>query len=62
MTSANGPISNSCILPDPPYLAYREAFQVYKYGVGAATAVIAVLIVLVMAGVYMRQVRAEQRA
>jgi multiple sugar transport system permease protein len=57
MTSG-GPGTVSTTLP---YLAYREAFQVYKYSVGAATAVIAVLIVLVMAAVYMRQVRAEQR-
>jgi multiple sugar transport system permease protein len=58
MTSG-GPGTVSTTLP---YLAYREAFQLYKYSVGAATAVIAVLIVLVMAAVYMRQVRAEQRA
>jgi multiple sugar transport system permease protein len=58
MTSG-GPGTVSTTLP---FLAYREAFQVYKYSVGAATAVIAVLIVLVMALVYMRQVRAEQRA
>jgi multiple sugar transport system permease protein len=58
MTSG-GPGTISTTLP---FLAYREAFQVYKYSMGAATAVIAVLIVLVMALVYMRQVRAEQRA
>jgi multiple sugar transport system permease protein len=58
MTSG-GPGTVSTTLP---FLAYREAFQVYRYSMGAATAVIAVLIVLVMALVYMRQVRAEQRA
>jgi multiple sugar transport system permease protein len=57
MTSG-GPGTVSTTLP---YLAYREAFQVYQYSVGSATAVIAVLIVLAMALVYMRQVRAEQR-
>lgn len=58
MTSG-GPGTVSTTLP---YLAYREAFQGYQYSVGAATAVIAVCIVLGMAVVYMRQVRAEQRA
>jgi multiple sugar transport system permease protein len=58
MTSG-GPGTVSTTLP---YLAYREAFQVYQYSVGAATAVIAVLIVLGIALVYLRQVRAEQRA
>jgi multiple sugar transport system permease protein len=58
MTSG-GPGTVSTTLP---YLAYREAFQVYQYSVGAATAVIAVLIVLGMAVVYLRQVRAEQHA
>jgi multiple sugar transport system permease protein len=58
MTSG-GPGTISTTLP---YLAYREAFQAYQYSVGAATAVIAVLIVLGMAVVYLRQVRSEQRA
>jgi multiple sugar transport system permease protein len=58
MTSG-GPGTISTTLP---YLAYREAFQAYQYSVGAATAVIAVLVVLGMAVVYMRQVRAEQHA
>ena len=58
MTSG-GPGTVSTTLP---YLAYREAFQVYQYSEGAATAVIAVLIVLGMAIVYLRQVRTEHQA
>jgi multiple sugar transport system permease protein len=57
MTSG-GPGTVSTTLP---YLAYREAFKVYQYSIGAATAVIAVLIVLGIAVVYLRQVNAEQR-
>ncbi len=58
MTSG-GPGTISTTLP---YLAYREAFQVYQYSVGAATAVIAVLVVLGIAVIYLRQLRAEQHA
>jgi multiple sugar transport system permease protein len=57
MTSG-GPGTVSTTLP---YLAYRLAFQSYQYSLGAATAVISVLIVLVMAFVYIRQVRREER-
>jgi multiple sugar transport system permease protein len=57
MTSG-GPGTVSTTLP---YLAYRLAFQSYQYSLGAATAVATVLIVLVMAFVYIRQVRSEER-
>lgn len=57
MTSG-GPGTVSTTLP---FLAYRLAFQSYQYSAGAATAVLSVLIVLVMAAVYLRQVRAEER-
>jgi multiple sugar transport system permease protein len=57
MTSG-GPGTVSTTLP---FLAYRLAFQSYQYSLGAATAVISVLIVLVMAFVYIRQVRREER-
>jgi multiple sugar transport system permease protein len=58
MTSG-GPGTVSTTLP---FLAYRLAFQSYQYSLGAATAVISVAIVLVMAFVYIRQVRGEERA
>jgi multiple sugar transport system permease protein len=57
MTSG-GPGTVSTTLP---FLAYRLAFQSYQYSLGSATAVVAVLIVLVMAFVYIRQVRSEER-
>ena len=57
MTSG-GPGTVSTTLP---FLAYRQAFQSYQYSIGAATAVLSVAIVLVMAAVYLRQVRAEER-
>ena len=57
MTSG-GPGTVSTTLP---FLAYRLAFQSYQYSLGAATAVVTVLIVLVMAAVYIRQVRTEEQ-
>jgi multiple sugar transport system permease protein len=57
MTSG-GPGTVSTTLP---FLAYRLAFQSYQYSLGAATAVVSVVIVLVLAGVYVRQVRSEER-
>jgi multiple sugar transport system permease protein len=57
MTSG-GPGTVSTTLP---FLAYRLAFQSYQYSLGAATAVLSVLIVIGMAAVYIRQVRAEER-
>lgn len=57
MTSG-GPGTVSTTLP---YLAYRLAFQSYQYSLGAATAIVSVLIVLVLAFVYIRQVRREER-
>jgi multiple sugar transport system permease protein len=57
MTSG-GPGTVSTTLP---FLAYRLAFQSYQYSLGAATAVVSVLIVLVLAFVYIRQARQEER-
>jgi multiple sugar transport system permease protein len=57
MTSG-GPGTVSTTLP---FLAYRLAFQSYRYSLGAATAIVSVLIVLVLALIYLRQVRAEER-
>lgn len=57
--TAGGPGTRSTTLP---FLAYRLAFQTYQYSLGAATAVIAVAIVLVLAAVYIRQAREEEPA
>jgi multiple sugar transport system permease protein len=57
MTSG-GPGTVSTTLP---FLAYRLAFQSYQYSLGAATAVVSVLIVFILAAVYVRQVRSEER-
>jgi multiple sugar transport system permease protein len=57
MTSG-GPGTVSTTLP---FLAYRLAFQSYRYSLGAATAIVSVMIVLVLAVIYLRQVRAEER-
>jgi multiple sugar transport system permease protein len=57
MTSG-GPGTVSTTLP---FLAYRLAFQSYRYSLGAATAIVSVAIVLVLAAIYIRQVRAEER-
>jgi multiple sugar transport system permease protein len=57
MTSG-GPGTVSTTLP---FLAYRLAFQSYQYSLGAATAVVSVLIVFVLAFVYIRQARREER-
>jgi multiple sugar transport system permease protein len=57
MTSG-GPGTVSTTLP---FLAYRLAFQSYRYSLGAATAIVTVAIVLVLAMVYLRQVRQEER-
>lgn len=43
-----------------PFLAYLQAFVRFDYGLGAATAVITVLLVLVMAVVYARSIRREE--
>lgn len=45
-----------------PFLSYRLAFESFKYSQGAATAVISVAIILVLALVYIRQVQAEEPA
>ena len=43
-----------------PFLSYLQAFVRFEFGMGAATAVISVLLVLVLAVVYARSVRAEE--
>lgn len=43
-----------------PFLGYLQAFVRYDYGLGSATAVITVLMVLVLAFVYARSVRKEE--
>lgn len=54
-----GPGTTSTTLP---FLSYRLAFEGFKYSLGAATAVISVAIILVLALVYIRQVRVEEGA
>ncbi len=44
-----------------PFLGYVQAFVRFDFGVGAATALIAVLMVLVLAVLYARSVRKEER-
>lgn len=44
-----------------PFLSYRLAFELYKYSDGAAVALVTVLVVLLLAIVYLRQVRREER-
>jgi multiple sugar transport system permease protein len=43
-----------------PFLGYLQAFSQYDYGLGAATSVLAVLAVLVLAAVYARSIRKEE--
>ncbi|MFP3715197.1 carbohydrate ABC transporter permease [Puerhibacterium sp. TATVAM-FAB25] len=43
-----------------PFLGYLQAFSRYDYGLGAATSVLAVLAVLVLAAVYARSIRREE--
>ena len=43
-----------------PFLSYLQAFVRFEFGMGAATAVISVLLVLVLAVIYARSVRAEE--
>jgi multiple sugar transport system permease protein len=43
-----------------PFLAYLQAFVRFDYGLGSATAVLTVLLVLVMAVVYARGIRREE--
>jgi multiple sugar transport system permease protein len=45
-----------------PFLGYLQAFARYNFGLGAATSVIAVLIVFVMAVVYARSIHREESA
>jgi multiple sugar transport system permease protein len=44
-----------------PFLSYRLAFQLYQYSQGAAVALITMAVVLLLAVVYTRQVRREER-
>ncbi len=44
-----------------PFLSYRLAFQLYQYSQGAAVALITMAVVLVLAVVYTRMVRGEER-
>jgi len=44
-----------------PFLSYRLAFELYQYSNGAAVALVTVLVVLVLAVVYIRQVQREER-
>ncbi|PZR51810.1 hypothetical protein DNL40_14410 [Xylanimonas oleitrophica] len=43
-----------------PFLGYLQAFSRYDYGLGAATSVLAVVGVLVLAAVYARSIRKEE--
>ncbi len=43
-----------------PFLGYLQAFVRFDFGIGAATAVISVLLVLVLAVIYARSVRSEE--
>ena len=43
-----------------PFLGYLQAFARYDYGLGAATSVVTVLGVLVLAAVYVRSIRREE--
>ena len=45
-----------------PFLSYRLAFEIHRYSQGASVALITVAIVLLLALLYMRQVRREERA
>ena len=58
MTSG-GPGTSSTTLP---YLAYAQAFQNLDYGGGAATALLALVVVVVFALVYARDVRRNEEA
>ncbi len=57
--SFGGPGTASTTLP---FLSYRMAFQDYNYSKGASVALVTVGIVLVLALLYLRQVRREERA
>ncbi len=45
-----------------PFLSYRLAFEIYRYSQGAAVAVVTVAVVVLLAVLYIRQVRREERA
>lgn len=54
-----GPGTTSTTLP---FLAFRLAFESFKYSEGAAAAVVSVAIILLLAVVYIRQARQEETA
>lgn len=56
--TAGGPGTISTTLP---FLSYHLAFQLYEFTQGAATAVVTLLIVAVLAAVYLRQAAREER-
>ena len=43
-----------------PFLGYLQAFGRYDFGLGSATSVITVLLVVVLALVYVRSIRREE--
>ena len=45
-----------------PFLSYHLAFEIYRYSQGAAVALVTVAVVLLLAFLYMWQVRREERA
>lgn len=45
-----------------PFLSYRLAFELYRYSQGAAVALVTILVVVLLAALYIRQVRREERA
>ncbi len=57
--TAGGPGTISTTLP---FLSYHLAFQLYEFTQGAATAVVTLLIVAVLAAIYIRQAGREERS
>jgi multiple sugar transport system permease protein len=58
MTSGGPGTSSSTI----PFLGYLDAFQSFQFGIGAAVSVVAMLVVLLVAVLYILAVRREERA
>jgi ABC-type sugar transport system permease subunit len=56
--TGGGPAAATTTLP---YLTYVQAFESFQFGIGAATAVLSMLIVLVLAFVYARVSRGDKR-
>lgn len=55
--TAGGPGTSSTTLP---YLAYVQAFATLNYGAGAATALLSLVVVIVFALIYARDVRRNE--